>query len=134
MKHFIVGYLILVALLANMLFQDKELAESMARGKEIYADFCVTCHLENGEGVLNTFPPLAKSDYLANNRIPSIRGVKYGQRGEITVNGVIYNNTMMPLGLEDEEIADVMNYVMNTWGNEQDKPVTTEEVASIGPR
>ena len=134
MKYFILGYLILVALLAIKLFQDKELAESIERGKLIYADFCVTCHLEKGEGVLNTFPPLAKSDYLANNRESSIRGVKYGQRGEITVNGVVYNNTMMPLGLEDEEIADVMNYVMNSWGNQQDKPVTTEEVSAIGPR
>ena len=134
MKYFILGYLILVALLDSKLFQDKELAESIERGKLIYADFCVTCHLEKGEGVLNTFPPLAKSDYLANNRESSIRGVKYGQRGEITVNGVVYNNTMMPLGLEDEEIADVMNYVMNSWGNQQDKPVTTEEVSAIGPR
>ncbi len=134
MKYFFIGYLILIALLANMLYQDKELTESMARGKEIYADFCVTCHLDNGEGVLNTFPPLAKSDYLANNRIPSIRGVKDGQRGEIAVNGVVYNNTMMPLGLEDEEIADVMNYVMNSWGNQQDKPVTPAEVSEIGPR
>ena len=134
MKYFILIYVILVALLANILFQDKELAESMERGKEIYADFCVTCHLENGEGVLNTFPPLAKSDYLAKNRESSIRGVKFGQRGEITVNGVVYNNTMMPLGLEDEEIADVMNYVMNSWGNQQDKPVTPREVTEIGPR
>ncbi|MBT8179543.1 MAG: cytochrome c [Eudoraea sp.] len=134
MKYFILGYLILIALLANTLFQDKELAESMERGKEIYADFCVTCHLENGEGVLNTFPPLAKSDYLAKNRESSIRGVKYGQRGEMTVNGVVYNNTMMPMGLEDEEIADVLNFVMNSWGNQQDKPVTPQEVSEIGPR
>ena len=81
-----------------------------------------------------TFPPLAKSDYLANNREASIRGVKYGQRGEITVNGVVYDNTMMPLGLEDQEIADVMNFVMNSWGNSQEKPVTTEEVAQTGRR
>ncbi|MBT8211434.1 MAG: cytochrome c [Eudoraea sp.] len=134
MKYFILGYLILIALLANTLFQDKELAESMERGKEIYADFCVTCHLENGEGVLNTFPPLAKSDYLAKNRESSIRGVKYGQRGEMTVNGVVYNNTMMPMGLEDEEIADVLNFVMNSWGNQQDKPVTPKEVSEIEPR
>jgi len=81
-----------------------------------------------------TFPPLAKSDYLANNREASIRGVKYGQRGEITVNGVVYDNTMMPLGLEDQEIADVMNFVMNSWGNSQEKPVTIEEVAQTGRR
>nr|MUH41091.1 cytochrome c [Zobellia laminariae] len=103
----------------------------MQRGSEIYADFCVTCHLEEGEGIIGTFPPLAKSDYLAQNRETSIRGVKYGLQGEITVNGVTYNNIMTPLGLEDDEIADVMNYIMNSWGNFSDKTVTIEEVEAI---
>ena len=134
MKYFSLTYVACIVILALNLQQDKELTESINRGKEVYADFCVTCHLENGEGVEYTFPPLAKSDYLTNNREASIRGVKYGQRGEITVNGVVYNNTMMPMGLEDQEIADVLNYVMNSWGNSQDKPVTEEEVAETGPR
>ncbi len=134
MKYFLLTYVACIVILALNLQQDKELTESINRGKEVYADFCVTCHLENGEGVEYTFPPLAKSDYLINNREASIRGVKYGQRGEITVNGVVYNNTMMPMGLEDQEIADVLNYVMNSWGNSQDKPVTEEEVAETGPR
>ena len=134
MKYLLFVYLILLFALSNHLFQDKELEASMARGKVVYADFCVTCHLENGEGVPYTFPPLAKSDYLANNREASIRGVKYGQRGEIVVNGETYNNTMMPMGLSNEEIADVLNFVMNSWGNEQEEAVTEEEVAQIGPR
>ncbi|PKA96830.1 mono/diheme cytochrome c family protein [Flavobacteriaceae bacterium MAR_2009_75] len=111
--------------------QEADLEESMIRGKEIYIDFCATCHMENGEGVPNTFPPLAQSDYLAKNREASIKGVKYGQQGEIVVNGVTYNNTMAPMGLEPEEIADVMNYVMNSWGNWSDKLVTTDEVDAI---
>lgn len=103
----------------------------MQRGSEIYADFCVTCHLEKGEGVLHTFPPLAAADYLMENREASIRGVKYGQQIEIVVNGVTYNSAMPDPGLEDEEVADVMNYVMNSWGNTQDKMVTLEEVEAI---
>lgn len=103
----------------------------MVRGKEIYTDFCVTCHLEKGEGVAYTFPPLAASDYIAKNREASIRGVKFGQQGEIVVNGVTYNNVMTPFGLEDEEIADVMNYVMNSWGNTSDTMVTVTEVSAI---
>ena len=134
MKYIVVSYLICVLVLALSLRQDKELTESIKRGKSVYTDFCVTCHLENGEGVEYTFPPLAKSDDLANNREASIRGVKYGQRGEITVNGKVYDNTMMPMGLEDQEIADVLNYVMNSWGNKQEQPVTTKEVAETGPR
>nr|WP_299336903.1 cytochrome c [uncultured Psychroserpens sp.] len=103
----------------------------MERGKIIYTDFCVTCHLPNGKGVPKAFPPLAKSDYLMNNREESIKSIKYGQSGEITVNGEIYNNVMAPLGLEDDEIADVMNYITNSWGNSNDKLITEEEVSKI---
>jgi len=111
--------------------QDMALQESMQRGKDLYADFCITCHMENGEGVPQVFPPLAKSDYLMENLEASIRGVKYGQSGEIVVNGITYNNMMMPLGLTDEEVADVMNYILNSWGNQSSQVVTTEEVAAI---
>lgn len=131
MKSFLIGYLFSVLGLSIYIFQDQELKESMQRGSEIYADFCVTCHLQQGEGVANTFPPLAKSDYLVKNREASIKGVKYGQQGEIIVNGVTYNNAMAPLGLEDEEVVDVMNFVMNSWGNTSDKTVSLEEVEAI---
>ena len=131
MKVFFSIYTIAVFCLSSTLFQDNTLKESMERGKEIYTDFCVTCHLEKGEGVATVFPPLAESDYLMKNREASIRGIKYGQQGEIVVNGVTYNSAMASLGLEDEEIADVMNYISNSWGNSSDKIVTTEEVASV---
>ncbi len=134
MKLLLLTYLGVLLILGGFLFQDDPLKASMTRGKEIYQDFCITCHLANGEGVENTFPPLANSDYLMNNRVKSIRGVKYGQRGEMVVNGITYNNTMMPMGLTDEEIADVMNYVYNSWGNKNETIVTVEEVAGIGPR
>ncbi len=114
--------------ICSVFSQDPALEESMQRGSEIYADFCVTCHLEKGEGVPHTFPPLAKSDYLMNNREASIRGVKFGQQIEIVVNGVTYNSAMPDPGLENEEVADVMNYILNSWGNSTDKMVTLEEV------
>ncbi len=134
MKLLLLTYLGVLVFLGSYLFQDDPLKASISRGKEIYTDFCVTCHLATGKGVKNTYPPLAQSDYLMNNRQQSIRGVKYGQRGEMVVNGVTYNNTMMPLGLTDEEVADVMNYVYNSWGNKNESMVTVEEVAGIGPR
>ncbi|PIA80756.1 cytochrome C [Gaetbulibacter sp. 4G1] len=103
----------------------------MKRGNEIYTDFCVTCHLDSGEGVKNVYPPLAKSDFLIKNREASIRGIKYGQKGEIVVNGVTYNGYMAPLGLSDDEVADVMNYITNNWGNKNNKIVTEEEVSNV---
>lgn len=134
MRIFFISYLVIVASLGFLLYQDDNLEASIKRGEEVYADFCVTCHMATGEGVEDTYPPLANSDYLRNNREKSIRGVKYGQRGEMVVNGITYNNTMLPLGLDDEEVADVMNYINNSWGNKVEKMVTEEEVAAIGRR
>ncbi|MEM7085402.1 MAG: cytochrome c [Bacteroidota bacterium] len=108
-----------------------ELEESIQLGAEVYEDFCVTCHRPNGEGIPKSFPPLAGSDYLMNNREESIRAVKFGQQGEIVVNGITYNSVMAAQGLEDDEIANVMNYIMNSWGNKQEKMVRIEEIASI---
>ena len=131
MKLFIPIYILIVTSLSFVLFQDQELKESIKRGNEIYTDFCVSCHMTNGEGILSTFPPLAQSDFLIKNRIESIRGIKYGQQGELVVNGVTYNNAMPSPGLENEEIADVMNYILNTWGNKSEEIVTTKEVKAV---
>ncbi|MCC1484957.1 c-type cytochrome [Winogradskyella immobilis] len=111
--------------------QDKVLQESIKRGNDVYADFCITCHLDSGEGVKNTFPPLANSDYLKTNRESSIKGLKYGLKGKITVNGKVYNSYMAPQGLGNDEIADVMNYINHSWGNTYGEIVTEEEVAKI---
>lgn len=110
--------------------QDDELAKSKERGKQLYEELCVTCHLAEGTGTEGVFPPLAKSDYLTKNKEGSIRAIKFGQEGEITVNGVVYNNVMPAPGLNDQEIADVMNYIQNSWGN-KGKLVTAKEVEKI---
>ncbi|SHG42379.1 c-type cytochrome [Winogradskyella jejuensis] len=107
------------------------LEQSIDRGKLVYDDLCITCHMANGEGVPNVFPPLANSDYLKNNQIQSIKGIKYGQKGEIVVNGKTYNGVMAAMGLEDDEVADVMNYINNSWGNNFGKEVTVEEVTKV---
>ncbi len=111
--------------------EELKFTESTKRGAIVYEDFCVTCHLPNGKGEEKVVPPLAKSDYLMNNRFASIKGIKFGQKGEIMVNEVVYNNVMAPIGLTDEEIADVMNYITNSWGNTNKKMITVEEVSKI---
>ena len=100
-------------------------------GKDIYADFCMQCHGANGKGDGKNFPPLDGSDWLKTKRMQSIAAVKYGQNGEITVNKIKYKNAMPPMGLTNQEVADVMNYVMTSWSNKQTKIVTEKEVAAI---
>ncbi|PKA83814.1 cytochrome c [Ulvibacter sp. MAR_2010_11] len=108
-----------------------ELEKSIERGAVVYEDFCMQCHMTNGKGVPGNFPPLAGSNWLTEKRKESIHSVKYGQRGEIQVNGVTYDGIMTPMGLSDAEVADVLNYVMNSWDNKQAKMVTVEEVTAV---
>ena len=116
--------------ISSLFYQQKPLEESIADGAEIYTDFCVQCHLASGQGVANTFPPLAQSDYL-NDIEKSVKALKYGLKGPIQVNGETYNSVMAYQGLDDEEIADVLNYILRNWGNQTDTIVTEAYVSQI---
>lgn len=96
---------------------NKTLAEKMESGKQIYMKTCFACHQADGQGIPNAFPPLAKSDYLNADVKRAIGIVLNGKTGEITVNGKIYNSIMTRQTLSDDEIADVLTYVYNSWGN-----------------
>ena len=109
---------------------DTALAASMERGAQVYLDFCQQCHMPDGKGLEGVYPPLAASDFLKKNRKQSIHAVKYGLSGEITVNEKKYNTPMPGPGLYDEETVDVLNYIMNSWGNKQEI-VTQEEVDAV---
>ncbi|HEX9152400.1 MAG TPA: cytochrome c [Flavobacterium sp.] len=111
--------------------KDKIVMQSQTAGKEIYLDFCIQCHGANGKGDSKNFPVLDGSDWLINKRAQSIHAVKFGQSGQIIVNKIKFNNSMPPMGLSNQEVADVMNYIMNSWSNKQSKLVTEKEVAGI---
>ncbi len=114
-----------VAYFAN---QNDELTKSMARGKEIYNETCIACHLGKGEGLKGTFPPLAKADYLMKTPNKAIASIKFGLKGKILVNGVVYDGMMPSPNLGNDEIADVMNYILNSWGNVAKQPMITEKM------
>lgn len=104
-------------------FQKQDLQESMKRGKEVYTLHCQNCHMENGEGMEGVNPPVAKTTYLKDVK-KNIGYILNGQTGEITVNGKKYNAIMNPLNyLDDQQIADVLNFIRNSWGNKY--PVVT---------
>ena len=131
MKLFICSYFLFLFLQFISLQKSKPIEESIADGEEIYQDFCLQCHLSNGEGVSGIFPPLANSDYLFDDIDRSIRNIKYGVSGPIIVNEREYNSVMLNNGLDDDEVADVMNYILNSWGNKSDEIITKERVAKV---
>ncbi len=104
-----------------------DLKASVARGKDVYVTYCVSCHMEGGEGMEGAFPPLAKSDYLMADKKRAILQVINGASGEMKVNGVVYNAEMPGVDITDQEVSDVLNYVRNSFGN-KGAAVTPEEV------
>ncbi|MFN8392166.1 MAG: copper-containing nitrite reductase [Bdellovibrionota bacterium] len=88
------------------------------RGKRIFLQNCSMCHQSEGQGLPAVFPPLAKSDFLMADADRAIRTVLHGRSGPITVNGQNFDGAMPPQTLlTDEQIADVLTYVRNSWGN-----------------
>lgn len=108
---------------------QNDLAASIKKGSNIYASNCIACHMENGEGMAGVFPPLKNSDYLKDKK-KIIQAMINGLQGEITVNGKKYNSAMPASGLNDSEIADVLTYVNNTWGNKGAR-ITAQEVKAL---
>ncbi|MCM2373111.1 DUF7133 domain-containing protein [Aporhodopirellula aestuarii] len=131
----------------EMQSRNKELADSVVRGKVIYSTLCVTCHGENGKGHpspqggnLHLAPPLAGS--------PRVRGHK-ARLGRILLQGLIgpidnktyADGLMMPLASNpDAWIADVANYVRNSWDNQASmiqpsdiRRIREETASRIGP-
>ena len=102
------------------------------KGKGVFMQTCFVCHQMNGEGLPGQFPPLAKSDFMARlSDEDMIRNVLAGRTGEVIVNGKKYNGTMTPLNyLNDEQVANVLTYVRNSFGNEG-TAVSPEKVKQV---
>lgn len=109
---------------------DAELAAVMARGESLFLANCSLCHGATGDGVKGVYPPLAKSDWLTANRSGAIAAVVSGLKDEITVNGQIYRGQMPPIMIDDPQVADVLTFVMNAWGNTGAR-VTADEVKDV---
>lgn len=122
--------ILLLIFLSTSSLAQQSLEDSYERGQMIYADFCLRCHLPDGTGESGVIPPLAKADFLQDVKA-TVHSIKYGIHGPITVNGVKYNGSMAPMGLENDEIADVTNYILNSWGNKSDEIVTVAYVHEI---
>ncbi len=111
---------------------DEVLAKAVAGGKIAYVT-CAACHQATGAGIPGAFPPIAKSNWV--NQLENSEAIKivlFGLQGEVKVNGVPYNGMMIPQGamLNDQQVADVLTYVKNSWGNEGGY-VAPDEVTEI---
>jgi len=102
----------------------------MDRGKKVYESTCLACHQADGSGVPNLNPPLIKSNYVTGDQAYLINILLKGLNDEIEVNGEYYGNPMPAQPqLSDQEIADVLTYTRNSFGNRA-KAITPAQVAA----
>jgi nitrite reductase (NO-forming) len=109
--------------------------EQIAQGKNVFENNCLACHQANGEGIPHAFPPLAKSDYLNADHNRAIGILLHGRSGPITVNGETYDSVMPAIALNDNQISNVLTYVLNSFGNNggQVTPAQVEAQRKVVP-
>ena len=104
--------------------------ERIKAGEEVFKVACIACHQATGEGMPGAFPPLAKSDYLLSKPDRAVGIVVRGLQGEVTVNNQKYNSVMPAMTqLTDQQVADVLTYALNTWGNKGGSIIVERVVA-----
>ena len=110
--------------------QQPDLKASVQRGKKVYETYCLSCHLPDGKGMPGMNPPLIKTKQVLGNKTQLINIILIGLDEEMVINGETYFNPMPSQPhLKDQEIADVLTYVRNSFGNKATM-VTAAEVKS----
>jgi len=114
-----------------------DLPASIERGKSVYMQTCFTCHQITGMGLPGAFPPLAGTDYVSGDVRRMISMILKGVNPPLKVNGIVYVAPMPPLPIvypilnDDKNVADVVNYVRNSFGNKDEKGVSPEFVKKV---
>jgi len=105
--------------------------QQIKAGEARFTGTCSVCHQSNGQGIPNVFPPLAGSDFLMADKSRAIGIVLNGLSGQVTVNNSMFNSVMPPMSqLNDDELANILTFVRNSWGNSGDA-VSAAEVKQI---
>jgi mono/diheme cytochrome c family protein len=107
---------------------------TMVRGGKVYAQHCASCHQVDGGGVPGLNPPLEKTSWVTGSKTRLIRVVLKGMNSHEEIDGETYSNTMAPHNhLTDQQIADVLTYIRNSFGNKA-TPITPGDVKYVRSR
>ena len=105
--------------------------DQMKRGAAVYARTCIACHQPTGMGLPPVFPPIANAPIVVGNPELPIKFILQRLMGQITVGGTTYNSMMPPVaGVSDGDIADVLTYVRQSFGN-KGNPVSADQVKAV---
>lgn len=114
----------------NSKVQQPSIKTSIAAGKLVYTQYCLSCHMADGGGVENMNPPLIKTSFINGDKSKLVSVLLNGLSQQ-EINGETYNNVMASFSyLTDKQIADVLTYVRNSFGNKK-TAVTVAEVKKV---
>jgi len=112
--------------------QTAKPVDPLVLGQRLFNGKCAACHQPDGKGRPGQFPPLAQSDWLLGPAETPVRIVLFGLQGNVTVSGQQFNGNMPAFGaqLKDDQIAAVLSYVRQEWGNHA-TPITPDLVGQV---
>ena len=121
MKKILVSCSLIILVVACVIAQEKKTISKaeLQRGSDIYISTCIACHQPNGEGVPGLHPPLVKTTHVLGNKTRLIQIMLKGMDEAVVINDITYTTPMPSFAqLTDQQIADVLNYVRNSFGNQ----------------
>ena len=131
MKIYLITAVVLFIVLSSFLIASQPgIKPAMQRGQVVYNNVCISCHQADGQGMQRMNPTLVKTKWVLGDKKALSRIVLFGLKGgEIIIDGDDFHNPMPGLAnlLKDEQIADVLTYVRNSFGNKA-SVVTVEDV------
>lgn len=115
--------------------QQTPLKAAMTRGEVVYKKTCLACHQADGLGVPRMNPPLVKTKWILGDKKALAKIVLFGLKGgEIEIDGDEFHNPMPPQDgvLTDQQIADALTYVRNSFGNKASMVTLADMKAARG--
>ena len=133
MKKATASIILFSLVVLSLAWQAKQdpLKNSIAKGKPLYVQYCLTCHQDDGSGVPKLNPPLIKTTWVTGDKKKLIKWVLSGSTENVPIDGKYYSNNMPPQDyLQDQDVADILTYVRNSFGN-KGTAVTAAEVKAV---
>lgn len=122
-------FTVMMILVAAFVFAQQP--PSLKSGQKVYEDNCLSCHQADGAGVPHLNPPLTQTSYVIGDKDKLIKWVLQGSVEKVPIDGKTYTNNMpSQAGLKDKEIADVLTYIRNNFGNNA-SAITSAEVKAV---
>jgi mono/diheme cytochrome c family protein len=124
-----------IVLVAVMLwgFQASNASGSISKGKKVYEQYCLSCHMPDGAGVPRLNPPLRGTTWVTGDKNRLIDVILNGLDEPVDIDGETYQNPMPAQSqLTNQQVADVLTYIRKSFGNNA-SAVSAAEVASRRP-